>query len=102
MMTWAGTRVQQTLVAMFAASGTDARDEDVGLVFDGGPDALAGAVRRCLDSPPTPEAAAAKVPNRYRRKYDRLLSEELLDTSIAAGWLDLPGATELLSTLMAN
>jgi ATP-dependent Lhr-like helicase len=99
LMTWTGSRAQETLVALLASFGIDTRDEGIALVFDMNEDGVRKAIRTCLDFKAVPEVAAEKAPTRQRRKYDWLLGEKLLDLSIARGRLDLVGALETLVEL---
>jgi hypothetical protein len=99
LLTWTGSRVQETLVALFAAAGTDVTDEGIGLTFGVGEDAVREAVLACLESTPLPEAAAAKLPGRRRRKYYDILGDCMLDVSLARGRLDLDGAREVIRSV---
>lgn len=100
-MTWTGTRIQQTLQAMFAASGIGTDDEGIALVL-GLPEAeTRAAVTRISGIQCNPEALASFVTTR-RRKYDSLLTDALLDLSIARGWLDVAGAVAVFRASAAN
>lgn len=92
-MTWTGTRIQQTIQAMFAAKGMTAEDEVIALVLNLSEIETRAAVIHLVSSAFSPEALARFVPNRCRHKYDGLLTDALLDTVIARGWLDVAGAT---------
>jgi hypothetical protein len=102
LMTWTGTAVQQTLIAMFASFDIDVEDEQVGLSFDRDESGVREAVQICLSTPPTPEVIAERFPKRVTRKYDNLLSDELLDVSIAHGRLEIPLAIDALRRMIAR
>jgi len=87
--TWTGTRKQTTLVAMLAAAGVAGVDR--GAVID--VEAPIGDVRSLIGSfvnaPADVTTIAACVQPKFRRKYDRLLSNDLLDVAIARDMLDV-------------
>ena len=95
-MTWTGSRTQETLQAMFRLMDVVTDDEGIGLVFhlsvEDTEQALAEAANQVFD----PAAIAGTMELRRRRKYDWLLSDELIDTSLARGWLDIAGAGDLI------
>lgn len=89
---WLGTRKQTTLVAMFATAGVAAVDRGVAVDVE----ASASKVRAIIDSfvsaPADALAIAASVQPKYRRKYDRLFSDDLLDVAITRDTLNVAGA----------
>lgn len=102
LMTWTGSRVQDTLAAMFRARGLDCGDEGIALTFTGPIDTLRQAMRDLLARPWDPVRLSQHVFPRHRRKYDWLLDDELLDTCISRSVLDCQGAVELLRSLSAE
>ena len=101
-VTWTGTRIQQTLQAMLAAAGIDTADEHVALVVDLPETHTQQALGRLLTEAYAPQDIARFVPWRRRRKYDQLLTDELLDVTISRGWLDIEGALQLLRNICSR
>jgi ATP-dependent Lhr-like helicase len=102
LMTWTGTRIQDTLTAMFCMRGLNCGDEGIALTFNVPVDALRDAVQDLLAWPWNPLQLAQQVYPRQRRKYDWLLSGELLDECISRGVLDCDGALRLLQELQTT
>ena len=98
-MTWMGTRIQQTLRAMFKMIAVEAEDDGIALVFAMPAEQVRQAATTCLANVRDPETIAGHIPVRRRRKYDVLLTEELLDTGIARDCLDVGGALAALRSL---
>lgn len=90
--TWTGTRKQTTLVAMFASAGVDAMDRGVAIEIGAPADDVCALLKSFIASPADALAIATHVQPKYRRKYDRLLSDDLLNIAIALDTLDIPGA----------
>ena len=99
LMTWTGSRIQDTLAAMFRMRGLDHGDEGIALTFNVPVDALRDAIQEVLARPCTPLQLPQQVWPRQRRKYDWVLSDELLDECISRGVLDCDGALKLLREL---
>jgi hypothetical protein len=99
LMTWTGSRIQDTLMAMFRMRGFNCGDEGIALTFNLSVDALRDALQDLLARPWDPRQLARQVYPRQRRKYDWLLSDELLDECISCGALDCDGALRLLQEL---
>ena len=97
LMTWTGTRVQDTLAAIFAARRIDARDQEVAFTFDRPMEKVRTLLGELAQDLPDPLEVAQLVPSRRRRKYDELFDDELLNESLARGWLDVEGAAAVLS-----
>ncbi len=98
-MTWTGTRIQQTLQAVLGAGGTRSADEGIALVLDLSLDQTREVVAQLVSCPPPPNVVARVLATRHRRKYDGLLTDDLLDCSLVSGWLDIEGAMDLLAGL---
>ena len=100
-MTWTGTRIQETLLAILNHHGASCTDRWVALEFrsdvDGTRRLLAAAVKGQCD----PVAVAGFLPSRQRRRYDWLFLDELLDISNALGYLDVDGAKAVLLSACA-
>ncbi|MCK6431333.1 MAG: hypothetical protein L6Q72_19930, partial [Burkholderiaceae bacterium] len=90
--TWAGTRKQTTIVAMFAAAGVAATDRGVAVEVEAPFDDVRACIGSFVNAPAAAESIAAHVQPKHRRKYDRLLSDDLLDLAIARDVLDCAGA----------
>ena len=102
LMTWTGSRIQDTLAAMFRARGLGCGDEGVALTFKVPADTLRQAMYDLQARPWNPLQLAQEVFPRQRRKYDWLLGDELLDVCISRGVLDCQGAMTLLRQLSAE
>lgn len=90
--TWAGTRKQTTIVAIFAAAGVAATDRGVAVEVEAPFDDVRACIGSFVNAPASAESIAAHVQPKHRRKYDRLLSDDLLDLAIARDVLDCAGA----------
>jgi ATP-dependent Lhr-like helicase len=99
LMTWAGSRVQDTLGAMFRAQGLECGDEGVGLSLKAPAEALHRAVADLESRPWNPLDLARTVEPKLRRKYDWLLNQELLEICVSQSVLDCQAATKLLKGL---
>lgn len=99
-MTWTGSRTQDTLAAMLRLHGIKCHDEGIALVLSLPED---DARRRLTDitAQHIPSLKLARlVEPRIRRKYDSLLNDALLDVSITRGWLDLNGAKTIMDAFI--
>lgn len=92
--TWLGTRKQTTLVAMFAAAGVPAVDRGVAVEVDAPIAKVRAIIESFVNSPADALAIAAHVQPKFRRKYDRLFSDDLLEVAIARDTLDVRGALD--------
>jgi len=102
LMTWTGSRIQDTLAAMFRSRGLPCEDEGIALTFRVPLDTLLAAVQEMAGRQWEPLQLAKQVMPRLRRKYDWLLNEELLDVCISRDALDCDGAAKLLRQLVAR
>ena len=98
-MTWTGDRIQQTVRAILSHSGIACSDRGVALEFRLSVDETRESLRKAASASFQPLDLARHVFPRIRRKYDWLLHEDLVDASIAEGWLDLEGARALLASV---
>ncbi len=99
MMTWTGTRIQDTLGAIFQLSGMPFNDKGIGLVFKISTDELSSRMKKFPDFSEKASKVARQVWPRWRRKYDYLLNDDLLDISLARGFLDIKGAQSFITEL---
>ncbi|HOD81585.1 MAG: putative ATP-dependent helicase Lhr [Planctomycetes bacterium ADurb.Bin126] len=97
--TWTGTRVQATLQAMLAGCGVASQDEGIALVLGVSEDEARSRIKEIARQEHNPLEVAQMVQPKERRKYDWLLGEDLLNISLARGWLDLDGAAAVLAEL---
>jgi len=98
-MTWTGDRIQQTVRAILAHRGVACGDRGVALELRLPLDETRDSLRKAASASYQSLDLARHIFPRIRRKYDWLLHEELVDASIAEGWLDLDGAMLLLSSV---
>lgn len=98
---WRGDRIMNTLAVVLAGHGLHIGQD--GLAITAGncsPAQLLDVVRKLAAEPaPDPVALAATVRAKAHDKYDRYLSEDLLDLAYAARALDVPGAWASLAEL---
>lgn len=99
LMTWTGSRIQDTLAAMFRAQGLNCFDKGIALTFNIPREELQKAIQAVRSKTHNPQELARDVFPRHRRKYDWLFSEELLDICISRDVLDCEGAIGTLQTL---
>lgn len=100
-LTWTGTRAQRTLIAMLSASGVDARDRTIAIecrIPAADLQALLVAAEKHLSAL---EYLAEQVYPKQERKYDYLLSDDLLEESIAIDRLDPSTARQVLTDTLA-
>ncbi len=98
-MTWTGTKVQQTLAAALSAVGYPCIDDELALTLSLSADrtsqVLADLARHELD----PMSLAEFVQPRLLRKYDRFLDDGLLAVTIARDRLDVSEGMRILRWL---
>jgi ATP-dependent Lhr-like helicase len=99
---WMGDRINDTLLLLLLARGFRGLNEGLCVSLDG---TTSDQVREALQkiaaaAPIEPEALARSVKNKFREKWDHLLSEDLLDASFASSYLDLPGVRKVLEVAM--
>lgn len=99
LMTWTGTRIQQTMCAQFAELGVGGDDEQIAIVFDLTERDVVDAILLGPRAEQDLQAVARRWEPRQRRKYDSLLDDALLDACIIRDQLDLEGASATLGAL---
>jgi len=100
---WRGDRILSTVAAALTADGVDVAQDGVCLTLTGASPAKTIAQLQALTaSVPDPLALAACVKNKAAEKYDDLLSDELLNIAYAARSLDIDGAWNALTSLLAG
>ena len=99
LMTWTGTRLQDTLAAMFRFGGIVPEITPIALIFRLPEQRLKNAIVSLAQSPPTGMEIACHIQPRLLRKYDWLLSDYMLNTQIAQSRLELEGALEFINEL---
>lgn len=99
---WRGSRIINTLSVMLTSQDITATVEGPGLTCRHTPltDLLTALSQLHEAGMPDPVELARHVPAKEVDKYDRFLDEELLSRSYAASSLDVPGAWEVLQTLV--
>ena len=93
--TWAGTNTQITLAALLAAEGVNVVNRDVAIELRLPKREAYRTIARLASSEPDPRRIAAVVQPKLRRKYDYLLSDQLLDAVLMRDVLDLEGAVRV-------
>jgi len=101
---WRGDRIMNTLAVVLAAHGLAIGQDGLAItVGNCSPAQLMELIRQLAAGPaPDSEALAARVRAKIHDKYDRYLSEEVLNRAYAARALDVPGAWESLAELASG
>lgn len=71
-------------------------DREIAQFFDAPVADARAEYRRFLDSPPDALMLAKLISNKRIRKYDRFLSEELLDLALSTTAIDVPAALDVI------
>lgn len=100
---WRGDRIMNTLSVTLASHGLQVGQEGTCLAVGGtSPSELWDLVKRlAAESPPDPLALADTVRAKTHDKYDRYLSDDLLNVAYAARALNIPAAWTVLADLAA-
>ncbi len=98
---WRGDRIMNTLAVVLATHGLTVGQDGLAItVGNCSPTQLRELIRKLAAGPaPEPDALAATVRAKVHDKYDRYLSEEVLNRAYAARALDVPGAWATLVEL---
>ena len=98
---WRGDRIMNTLAVVLASRGLQVGQDGLAItVGNCPPEGLWQLIRDLAASPALdPVALAATVRVKAHDKYDRYLSDDLLDVAYAARALDVPGAWDTLADL---
>ncbi len=98
---WRGDRIMNTLAVVLARHGLEVGQDGLAItVGNCSPAGLLDVIRELAAGPaPDPVTLAATVRAKVHDKYDRYLSEELLNLAYAARALDVPGSWASLAEL---
>jgi ATP-dependent Lhr-like helicase len=98
---WRGDRIMNTLTAVLGMHGLAVGQDGLAITVGNCTPARLFDVITSLASGPAPDpvAIAATVRAKHHDKYDRYLSEDLLNLGYAARALDVPGAWACLTEL---
>jgi ATP-dependent helicase Lhr and Lhr-like helicase len=98
---WRGDRIMNTLAAILSMNGLPVGQDGLAITLDRcTPAHLLDMITSLVTGPaPDPIAIAATVRAKHHDKYDRYLSEDLLNHAYAARALDVPGAWAFLTDL---
>jgi ATP-dependent Lhr-like helicase len=101
---WAGDRVLNTLIALFAAHGIRGSITGIALdLWNTTRQRVMDALRLQAGAPlPDPAALAERVDNKVQEKYHEYLSDPLLAADYASGYLDVPGAYRVIRRLVGE
>lgn len=95
--TWTGSEIQRTLVLICQSIGLKSIDRGVALEFEDNDIATVRAKLALLELNALEALQLARLlPIKYFRKLDEWLSVDLLEESLAADFLDIAGAAELI------
>jgi hypothetical protein len=98
LFSFAGDRVQQTLAAMWAATGCRVENEGIAVVVPAGIEETASLIKSTNWASIPPLKIAKCVGTKQRRKYDWLFDDELLSVSLVEDLLCIPEAIRVLNT----
>src|SRR5262249_27000076 len=98
---WRGDRIMNTLAVVLSKQGLEIGQDGVAITVGNCTTAALIEVIKALAAGPPPDrvALAGTVRAKVHDKYDRYLSEELLNVAYAARALDVPGAWTSLAEL---
>jgi ATP-dependent Lhr-like helicase len=101
---WMGDGAMNTILVQLKARGLAVSRDAITLIIEGlTPKQVMHHLKSIAANPTTDAAAlAATVKNTIIEKYDRFLSPELLCQNYASGYLDLQGAQDALSRIIAK
>jgi ATP-dependent Lhr-like helicase len=102
LFTWCGTRTQRTIALLVRAVGIASLDRDIALEIHASIDTARDKLSRLVSQSIDLEGLLQLVPFKERRKYDRLLPDNLLSKSYERDALDLEGAVRRLINLLTN
>ena len=97
--TFTGTQIQRTLMLAAESIGLKASDQEVAIEFNSGVRDVVAAFRNLRNRKLDPLALTSHLPNKQVRKFDDLLSDDLLARSIVEDGLDVTGASELIARI---
>jgi ATP-dependent helicase Lhr and Lhr-like helicase len=96
--TWTGSRIQRTLMLLASSMGLRAKDQEIAIEFeDLSPTEVAAKFLAIEEGNIDSMVLVRQLPSKQFRKLDELLSEDLLTESLAADYVDIPGAIECLN-----
>jgi len=100
---WRGDRIMNTLAVVLASHGLVVGQDGLALTIGNcTPVQLASLIEElAVAAAPDPLVLARQVRSKAHEKYDRYLSEDLLDVGYAARALDVPGAWSALVEIAA-
>ena len=101
LMTWAGTRVHQTLAEALRRAGLSVMDRSLALEARASEADVRKAMERIVKEPPGAIDLARGFTPKERRKYDELLSEDLLEESVAREEIEVEGALCVLREMLS-
>lgn len=93
--TWTGTNTQITLMAIIDAAGFSTHDRGIAIEVDLPKAKASGLIQKLAAARLDPQRIAAGARPKLRRKYDYLLTDELLDMVLLRDVLDVDGAQAL-------
>lgn len=96
---WQGDRINDTLALLLQAYGLQALNHGIYLEIRGGSMAEIIEILRDLAQTPETPRVASTVQNKIREKWDRLLSEDVLEASFVSNSLDVTGTLEAIRTI---
>lgn len=100
--TWAGTRIQRTLLIMADQVGLDCSDERIAIRFRASPQQVADILGRSFANVVDPNDVPLEIEATPWRKFDDYVSPPLLQEAFIRDRLDLAGAREAVAQFTAR
>lgn len=100
--TWAGTRIQRTLLLLAEQTGLDCSDEKIAIRFQASPQQVADALVPCFCDVADPNEVSIESEAAPWRKFDDYVSPELLHEAFVHDRLDLSGARDVIGRLTSR
>lgn len=101
---WTGDRTLETVRMLLSAAGANLESSrlQVAVVAKHSVPELTEIAHQALALKIDPVTLAEMIPAKRRRKYDSLLSSELLEIGLARDWLDVDGAKAVLAKILTQ
>jgi len=103
LLLWRGTHVRNCIALALSAADIHSHPHTLGLFCPRTPgDHLRRVLAQLADAPPSAQDLAQQVQNLHRRKYDRLIDDELLRQALADEWIAHSEVTATARQLLNN
>lgn len=100
--TWAGTRIQRTLLLLAEQLGLDCSDDKIAIRFKASPQEVADSLGQCFRDVADPNDVPFELEATPWRKFDNYVSPTLLQEAFVHDQLDLIGARDVIARLASR